>query len=541
MWGFMRELVVHQILFHTVNEHPDTEVVSPSVRYTYATLYERAVRLANALRRRGIGKGTVVGVLDINQHRYLELHYALSLLGAVLHPINFRLPAEDVLATVRHAGDDWLFVWEGFRENMAHARPMFPHWVWLTDGSSEPEPGVPTLDGLIAEGGATPPPDADHVHEDDWLSVLYTTGTTGRPKGMRYRHRDLLLASLQILHHLSLHEGGARLTSRDTVMPLIPFFHIHAWGTPFFVPYLGAKLVLPGRANPSEQLDVILQEGVTWMNMVPTQLDMLLEAAASRGLERLPIKVLTGGSALPAGLASRARTLDVRYSLIYGGSDQLATAISVVPEEVDPASDTASEILRTGTRPLPMVEVEIRDADGHPVPHDGRTIGEVHVRSPWLPPEGYYRDPEASGTTYREGWFASGDLAVRLPNGLVYVVDREKDAIKSGGEWIPSAVLEAVISRHARVAAVAVLAKPDLRWGERPVAVVQPKGPPDTFQEGELVEFLRAAVEAGEIARFWIPDQVVVVSEMPLTSAGKIHKAALRDRLGLASVEPPAG
>ncbi|MDI3317595.1 MAG: AMP-binding protein [Bacillota bacterium] len=301
------------------------------------------------------------------------------------------------------------------------------------------------------------------------------------------------------------------------------------------------------------------------MNMVPTQLDMLLEAAAARQLDRLPVKVLTGGSALAAGLASRARALGVRYSLIYGGSDQLATAISVVPEEVDPASDAGAEILRTGTRPLPMVEVEIRDAAGRPVPHDGRSIGEVHVRSPWLPPEGYHGDAEASDAAYRDGWFRSGDLAVRLPNGLVYVVDREKDAIKSGGEWIPSAVLEAVISRHPKVASVAVLAQPDPRWGERPVAVIQPKeappapsapgasaapgassapgasAAPAAFDEGELLDFLRAAVEAGEIARFWIPDRVVVVPELPVTSAGKIHKAALRAQLGIPAGEPAAG
>ncbi|MCL6521680.1 MAG: AMP-binding protein [Firmicutes bacterium] len=534
----MRELVVHQILFQTVHEHPDAEVVSPPVRTTYATLFERATRLANGLRRLGIGRGTVVGVLDINSSRYLELHYALSMLGAVLHPINFRLPAGELLETVRRAGDEWLLVWEGFRDAMAGARPLFPHWLWLTDGASEPEPGVPTLEGLVAEGEAALPPEADGVHEDDWLSILFTTGTTGRPKGMRYRHRDLLLASLQILHHLALHEGGARLSSRDAVMPLIPFFHIHAWGTPFFVPYLGAKLVLAGRAGPAEQLELILQEGVTWLNMVPTQLDMLLEAAAARRLERLPVKVLTGGSALPAGLASRARALGVRYSLIYGGSDQLATAISVVPEEADPESDEAAEALRTGTRPLPMVEVEVRGADGRPVPHDGQTIGEVHVRSPWLPPEGYYGEPEASASAYRDGWFRSGDLAVRLPNGLLYVVDREKDAIKSGGEWIPSAVLEAVLSRHPGVASVAVLAQPDPRWGERPVAVVQPREGSPAPDEAELRAFLEKAVEAGEIARFWIPDRVVAVPELPVTSAGKIHKAALRAELGLA---PAAG
>lgn len=537
----MRELVAHELLLHTVNERPEVEVVSPPIRLTYAGLYERTVRLANGLRSLGIGRGTVVGVVDVNSHRYLELHYALAMLGAVLHPVNFRLPQEDLLETIRHAEDAWLFVWEGFGEALERARPRFPNWVWLTDGGREPEPGTPTLEGLIADGSPTLPPEASLVREDDILSIIYTTGTTGRPKGMRYRHRDMLLASLQILHHLSLYEGGARVSSRDVFMPLIPFFHIHAWGTAFAVPYLGAKLVLPGKAGPAEQVSLIREERVTWMNMVPTQLDMLLTEAIAKGGEPLPLKVLTGGSALSAALAARARALGVRLSLIYGGSDQLASSISVVPEGIDPSGAEAEEILRTGTRPLPMVDLEVRDGSGRPVPHDGRTIGDVLIRSPWLPPEGYHKDPHASSAAFRDGWFRTGDLAVRLPNGLVYVVDRERDAIKSGGEWIPSAVLEAVLSRHPKVAAAAVLARPDDRWGERPMAVVQP-GPAhldglnsEAF-ETEILEFLKGAVEAGEIARFWIPDRVVTVAELPITSVGKVNKAALRKSLGLLEI-----
>lgn len=525
----MREFVVHQLLAHVVAEHPEVEVVSPPRRYRYETLQSRAVALANGLARLGIGRGSVIGVMDVNSHRYLELHYAASMLGAVLHTINFRLAVEDILYTIHHAEDEWLFVWEGFREQVEPLRPHFPRWVWLTDGDASPESGVPTLEALIAEGGSGWPPQADSISETDTLSIFYTTGTTGRPKGLRYRHRDMLLASFQILHHLGLHEGGARPSSRDVFMPLIPFFHIHGWGTPFFVPYLGAKLVLPGRAGPKEQLALIQQEGVTWLNMVPTQLDMLLEATREEGLQRLPLKVLTGGSTLPAGLAQRARVAGIRYSLIYGGSDQLATAISVVPEGLDPESEEAAEVLRTGTRPLPLVEVEVRGDDGCPVPCDGKTIGEIYVRSPWLP-QGYYKDEAASQRAYQNGWFRSGDLAVRLPNRLLYVVDRDKDAIKSGGEWIPSAVLEAILSRHPKVGAVAVLAQPDERWGERPVAVIATRGPLD---EQAVRAYLEERVQAGEIARFWLPDRYVFVDSIPLTSAGKLHKAALRKQLGL--------
>jgi fatty-acyl-CoA synthase len=525
----MRELVAHQILWRAAREAPGVEIVSPPRRFTYADLQERSMRLANGLRRRGIGRGSVVGVLDVNTHRYLELHYALSMLGAVLHTLNFRLPGDDLLYTVQHAGDEWLLVGEGFEKVAAAADPLVAKRVWLTDGAPPPRPGEPTLEDLIADGAATAPPEADAVRESDVLSIFYTTGTTGRPRGMRYRHRDMLLASVQILHHLALHRGGAEVSASDTFMPLIPFFHIHAWGTAFFVPYLGAKLVLPGRADPAAQLELIRREGVTFVNMVPTQLHMLLEACDTAGGGPLPLKVLTGGSPLSRGLAQRAWQKGVRYSLIYGGSDQLATGISVAPAG-DPESEAAQEMLRTGTVPLAMVEVEVRGADGTPVPHDGVTIGEVHVRSPWLPPEGYYRDPERSREAYRDGWFASGDLAVRLPGGQVYVVDRERDAIKSGGEWIPSAVLEAVISEHPRVAAVAVLAEPNERWGERPLAVVQPAGALDV---AELYGLLQRAADEGRLARFWVPERIVLVEQIPVTSAGKIHKAALRTQFGM--------
>lgn len=308
-------------------------------------------------------------------------------------------------------------------------------------------------------------------------------------------------------------------------MPCIPFFHIHGWGTAFFVPYLGAKLVLPGKAGPAEQLQLIQREGVTWSNMVPTQVHMLLEAAGKAGVSSLQgYKVLTGGSPLPSGLAQRMRDRGMAYSLIYGGSDQLAASISVVPRGVEPGSPAAWEALRTGMLPLGMVEVRCEDEHGSAVPHDGQQIGKVLVRSPWLP-DGYYKNPERSRESYADGWFRTGDLGVLRPDGTLQVVDREKDAVKSGGEWIATGVLEALISEHPAVAAVAVIAQPDERWGERPLAVVQARG---EVGEEALKAHLAVAEEQGRLSGFWIPDRFVFVPELPLTSAGKVNKAALR-------------
>lgn len=523
----MRKFVVHELLRHTLVNRPDSEIVSGQVRLTYEKMYERILRLADRLGQLGIGRGTVVGVMDVNSHRYLELHYALSMLGAVIHTINYRLSGEDLAYTIRHAEDEWLFVWDGFAGVAEPLRRMVPRWVWLSDGVEGPEPQIPTYEGLVDEGRAKEPEGADEVDETSPYSLFYTTGTTGRPKGLLYRHRDILWASLQIFHHLALHRTGAPVKSDDVFMPLIPFFHIHGWGTAMSVPYLGAKLVLPGRSDPREQLELIRREGVTWSNMVPTQLQMLL-GGLEEG-ERLSLKVLTGGSTLPTGLARRARDKGITYALIYGGSDQLGASISVVPEGLDPASPEADRILATRMRAMPMVEIEVRDKRGNPAPRDGQTIGEVWVRSPWLP-SGYYKDSKRSRESYVEGWFRSGDLAVYHPDGTLYVVDREKDAVKSGGEWIPCGVLESVLSEHPKVEAAAVVARPDERWGERPLAALKVR---ETVEKEELRRYLEEQAEKGRIAKFWLPDDFVFLQQLPVTSAGKIHKVALREMLGL--------
>lgn len=571
----MRKLVIHDMLYSSLAQHGQVEVISGTHRLTYQSVWERAVRAADGLTRLGVRPGTVVGVMDVNSHRYLELQYALSMVGAVIHTLNFRLSADDLVYTITHAQDEWLFVWEGFAGPLGKLRDHFPNWVWLTDaepelstsgaaksgtakvaaeqngdqgghsGGREPDAAgdgygsdghAPdrdrdrerTYESLVREGRLVVPDHASRVAEDDPYSIFYTTGTTGRPKGLRYRQRDMLLAPLQIAHHLAMHPTGAELSSADTVMPLVPFFHIHAWGTAFFPPYLGAKLVLPERATVREQLDLISREGVTWSNMVPTQLHMLLDEAETAD-QSLPLKVLTGGSQLPSGLAQRAVQRGVRFSLIYGGSDQLATSIALIPRgmDADPTSPDTLQVLATRTTPIPYVDVQLRDEANQSVPRDGRTMGELWVQSPWLP-DGYLRDEERSRAVYVDGWFRTGDLAIGYPDGSFYVVDRQKDAVKSGGEWIPTGVLEAVLSEHPAVAAVSVLAQPDEKWGERPIAVVQAR---TLVSVADLREFMEAAVASGRIPSFWVPDGFLFVDSLPITSTGKIHKVSLRETL----------
>ncbi len=513
----MRKWVIHEILADAALSHASVPVISGSQRFTYASLYDRSLRLANSLSRQGIGKGTVVGVMDVNSHRYLELKYALSMLGAVIHTINFRLPWDDLVFTVKHAHDQWLFVWEGFGELASRIAQEVPQVVWM---GSDRGAGY---EDFITAGHSELPQIARSVEETDAYSIFYTTGTTGVPKGISYSHRQMLTGSVQIAHHLGLHDTGAWLRADDVMMPLIPFFHIHGWGVPFIAPYLGAPLVLAEQRGPAEQLTLIEEHRVTWSNMVPTQLFMLLQQAGNKdpNLANLPLKVLTGGSSLSTGLAEQAHRAGVTFSLIYGGSDQLGTAISVAP-----GLDGAARLRRLSTHmtAFPYVRVEVRNQFGTSVESDGQEMGEVWVQSPWIP-DGYADNPEESKRAFFDGWFKSGDLAVRYPDGSFYVMDRLKDAIKSGGEWIASSVIESVISEVPGVKAVAVIGQSDPAWGERPIAIVEAQS---TTTRENIRQHLDAAVARGRLAKFWIPDSIRFIESMPLTSAGKIHKAALR-------------
>ncbi len=520
----MKSYVVHQILDRTLITHPDQEIVAPAKRYTFEAFYGRVLRLAQGLKKLGLRKGMVAGVLDVNTHRFLELHYALSMLGVVIHTINFRLAPEQLVYSMVDAEDAWVFVSDTFLKVAEPIAEKFKNWVIMSDIKDLPTPDAMNTynyEAVIDLGREEVPPEAKSIQETDVFSIFYTTGTTGKPKGIRYRHKEITIGTLQLFHHLALHEGGARVSSSDVYMPLIPFFHIHAWGMAFFPLYLGAKLVLAGAATPEQQVQLIEREGVTWLNMVPTQLHMLLETGKFGN-----VKILTGGSPFLSGLAKRAREAGVTFSLIYGGSDQLGTAISVVPEDVSRESDEAWEWLRVGMRPLPMVRVSLRNRDGNEVPRDGQSLGEVWVQSPWLP-EGYYKKPEKTREAYKDGWFKTGDIGMFYPNGLLYVADREGDAVKSGGEWIPTGTLEAVLSDHPAVALVAVVPVKDERWGQRPLAVVKPRG---EVTEEDLWAFLLEKVSEGKIAKFWIPDRFVFVEEIPLTSAGKLNKRLLREQ-----------
>ncbi len=344
------------------------------------------------------------------------------------------------------------------------------------------------------------------------------------PKAVRYTHRQMVQGSLSMAHQMAEYSSPASLSGDDTLFPGIPMYHLLAWGTSVFAPYLGADLTFAGRFDPVQLARSIEADDATWTCLVPTMATQLLDTER----DLFGSKLLVGGSVVTADLASRLRDAGIDFASIYGGTDMLAVGISIRTEH---AREEGCSHVRRVTHPTPYVTVRVDEKSGNGVTDDATdsaAMGELLVRSPWLP-DGYYDAPEGADEAYADGWFRTGDIGRRTEDGGIEVLDRITDAIKSGGEWIPSGVLESIVSEVDGVDAAAVLAKPDDEWGERPVAVVDA----DASVESELRRHLEVQVEVGRIEPWWVPEEVRFVDEFPLTSTGKIRKTELRDQVGL--------
>ncbi|RYJ08545.1 AMP-dependent synthetase [Halogeometricum borinquense] len=472
---------------------PDAGISDGNRHQTYHETAENAAQLATELRNRGVSEGSVVSVAAWNTPRFFELLYAITGIGAVIYPVNVNLPPEQIAYTIERSDADMLLYDSDF------------------DGLAE-----------SFEGDAISIPALEYAEEatelsaaqDDPAVILFTSGTTGMPKAVRYTHAQIVHSSLGMAHQMAEYQTPAALSGGDTVFPGIPMYHLLAWGTTIFAPYLGADLMLAGRFDP-QRLGAAAESGeATWSCLVPTMAVQVLET----GHDLSGLTLLTGGSVVKRGLTERLRDAGVSFATIYGGTDMLAVGITLWTKH---ARREGYEYVRRSTHPIPAVEVKIDERAGQ----DG--MGELLVRSPWLP-DGYYDAPEGKDDAYVDGWFRTGDLGRRLPDGGITILDRLTDAIKSGGEWIPSGVLESVISETDGVENVAVLAKSDAEWGERPVAVISGDVTAETLQAD-----LRSKSRDGRIESWWIPDDVRFVEEMPLTSTGKIQKTSLRDQIRL--------
>jgi fatty-acyl-CoA synthase len=506
-------LLVRHIAERAGTVFGDRELVSRTQdgveRTTYAEVVERARRLASALGELGIGPGDRVATFAWNSARHLELYLAVPGLGAVLHTLNIRLFEDDLRYVVGHAEDRAIFL----DASLAEVMPRFDgveHEVLMPDGPGERD-GALDYEELVA--GGDPGFEFPDLDEDAAAAMCYTSGTTGRPKGVVYSHRST------VLHSLCVNQPDAiGLRERDSIMPVVPMFHANAWGLPYAAALAGARQVFPGpHLDPASLAQLIADEGVTRAAGVPTIWQGVL------GLEDPPSlasvdELMCGGSAVPEALI---RGFEERFGIpvVQGwGMTETSPLASNCrpPADADEMSDDEVFELRSWQgRIQPLVDFRIDEESG----------GELQVRGPFIARE-YYEDDTSAEKFTEDGWLRTGDVAELRRGSYIRLVDRTKDLVKSGGEWISSVELENHLMAHPDVVEAAVVAVPDERWGERPCACVVPRDGAQLDPDG-VRDFL-----ADRVAKWWLPERVEFIDEVPKTSVGKFDKKSLRSRLG---------
>lgn len=525
-------LLIKRILTSYQRNEQKNTIVSGEHRFSYAQLNERICRLANTLKEQGIGAGDTVAVMDWDSHRYLELFFAVPMIGAILHTVNIRLSPAQILYTMNHAEDDLVLVHDDFApivESIKDDLTTVKNFIQLSDDAAPVSHGFSTCgeyEQLLAEANTTYDfPDFD---ENSVATTFYTTGTTGNPKGVYFSHRQLVLHTLNMVNTLSGSSSeGPLLDHAGTYMPITPMFHVHAWGIPYAATMMGVKQVYPGRYEPNLLARLIREEGVTFSHCVPTILQMVLQSDQAKDTDFEGWKVIIGGSALTSGLAEQAMGLGIEPFSAYGMSETCPLlCITRMTRELSalPANEQAQWRVKAG-QPSNLVDLEIWDTQGNPLPHDGSSTGEVVVRSPWLT-QSYLHEPEKGDELWSGGWLHTGDIACIHTDGFVEIKDRIKDVIKTGGEWISSLELESLISTHPDVSAVAVIGIPDERWGERPSALIVPGS--ENLTSESIEQHLQQYVDEGRINKWAIPKAVKLVSDIPKTSVGKIDKKLIR-------------
>ncbi|MGZ4386185.1 MAG: long-chain-fatty-acid--CoA ligase [Gaiellaceae bacterium] len=500
-------------------------------RRSWRDVAERAIRLRGALESLGVDPGGRVATLAWNGHHHVELFLGAPCAGRVVHAVNVRLSGEEIAELMAHAGDEVLFVDASLTPLVATLRERLPvrEIVVMEDGASV-DPALdacPRYEDLLASQAPSgePPP----LAEDDAAWICHTSGTTGRPKGVVASHRAALLHSFA-----SLTVDSHAISGRDSVLAVTQMFHANAWGMPYTAALAGAKLVLPGRDTGAEALAALIEsERVTVGAAVPTVWVRLLEAFDGKHDLTSLRRVLCGGASAPHSLVQALVSRGIDFFQGWGMTEMLPSGTGVHLESSGPWPERELEqaSLSVG-RPTPGVELRVVDVDGTVLPWDGLSVGEIQARGPWVIRAYLDPDDDANEARFDEGWLRTGDLGRISPDGTVEIVDRIKDLIKSGGEWIGSLRLEQALVAHPLVSEAAVVGVPDERWGERPVAVVvAAPGPPPG--RDELLGFLRERVPG-----WWLPDVIRFVDEIPKTAVGKYDKRRLRTEL-LRAVEEP--
>lgn len=528
-------LIIKKLLNDPLIKSPDREIVyGDDHRYTYRELNQRIARLADGLTGLGVSAGDTIAVFDYDSHRYLECFFAIPMIGAVLQTVNWRLSADQIAYTINHAearfiiiNADFLPILDEIYDKLETVKSMVVITEKATVADTKIVPAAEFEEMVQSASEFFDFPDLD---ENTKATTFYTTGTTGDPKGVHFTHRQLVLHTLAVAVEFGAFNTISRFRSNDVYMPMTPMFHVHAWGFPYVATLLGAKQIYPGQYEPEKLLRLIQTEGVTFSHCVPTILQMLLTSPSIKEVDLSNWKVVIGGARLPSGLAKAARDLGIDISAGYGMSETGPVMTAATPKEdmLDWEEDRLLDIIIKTGKPIPLAEVEVVDADGNILPHDGVSTGEVVMRSPWLT-QTYFKAPDKTEELWRNGWLYSGDVGYIGENGYLQITDRIKDVIKSGGEWVSSLDLENLLSQHEAVLESAAIGVPDEKWGERPMMIVTLK---PEFQgkvgEVELKSFMKKGSEEGKLPKYGVPDRYVFTDAIPKTSVGKLDKKVLR-------------
>lgn len=533
-------MMKHKLLIKTMLDRayklfPKKEIFSrcldKDLTYTYGDFYRRVCKLANVLQDLGIGQGDRVGTFAWNNHRHLELYFAVTCSGAVLHTLNLRLFPEHLIHVINHAEDKVIFVDEDLipiLEKVAPHLKTVEKYIVLTDKEEIPSTTLSPVyhyETLLA-GAADVFAFPDDLDENTPAAMCYTTATTGLPKGVIYTHRSIYLHSL-----MEALPDVLGISERDVVMPVVPMFHVLAWGLPFTCTWMGTKLVMPGRVLTPEALCKLMeQEKVTISAGVPTiwmGIYQHLEKGAKYDFSSLRYIVNGGSAVFATQIANFEKNFGITILHAYGMTE---TSPLVLCSTLKSYMAGWSEDKRYAVRAkqgmlVPGLEMQVINDKGEEVQWDGREMGELCVRGPWITGE-YYREPGRSAENIREGWLHTNDIVTVDEEGFLLIQDRAKDLIKSGGEWISSVDLENTIMGHPAVAEAAVIAIPHPRWQERPLAcVVLKEAAKGSVSEQEILDYL-----GEKVAKWWLPDKVIFIDEIPKTSVGKFSKKALREK-----------
>lgn len=535
-----RPLLISGILEHAAAQFGDTEIVSrethgPIFRYTYADCAARSRRLANALRHAGLEAGDAVGSIAWNNHRHLEAYYAVSGMGMVMHTCNPRLHPEQLIYIINHAEDRLVLFDATFAPLIKAIAPHCPKiefWVALSDAANMPAvEGLPAVRGyeefIASHDDRLQWPEFD---ERTAAALCYTSGTTGNPKGALYSHRSIVLNAMAICT-----PGVVGLSSRDTLLPAVPMFHINAWNTTYAALMSGTKLVLPGsRLDGAGLYELMESEQVTVSAGVPTiWLGLMQHLEQHRVRFSSMRRTVVGGSAMPSALIAKFADvygIDVRQG--WGMTETLAVAtISALDSKQShwPAAERHALIAKQG-KSVFGVEIKVVDEDGATLPRDGTSQGEIMIRGQWIVSDYYRSDAPA----LKGGWFPTGDIATIDAQGVMHIRDRSKDLIKTGGEWISSIDVENAAIAHPAVAAAAVVGVKHPKWQERPLLFVVRKSG-QSLERDEILGFL-----SNQLARLCVPDEVVFLESLPVGGTGKVQKSVLRAKYAEVFNDPPA-